>query len=102
MPDRPCSTYMTPQVPSVNMYGLRSNNGLRTRTIMNRPVGTTASADSTMAVWYILLSHGYFADLRGGAALPPIARLNRVIASFRSSRFSQIDQKSSQKLAWMM
>ena len=63
---------------------------------MKRPVGTTASADSTMAVWYILLSHGYFAALRGAGALPPMARLNRVVASFTSSLFSQIDQKSSQ------
>jgi len=41
---------VTPHVLSVNMYGLRAKNGLRTRTIMKSPVGTTASADRTMAV----------------------------------------------------
>src|SRR5688572_4968050 len=95
MPDRPCSTYMKPQVASLNMYGLRAKIGLRTRTIMKSPVGTTASADRTMAVWYILLSQGYFAALRGAGALPPIARLKRVVASCTSS-LGQQDVRSEE------
>ncbi len=50
MPDSPWSTYMKPHVASLNRYGFRENSGFWTRTIMNRPVGTTASADRTMAV----------------------------------------------------
>src|SRR4029450_1976759 len=102
MPDRPWSTYMTPHVVSLNRYGLRTNSGVSTRFIMKSPVGTVASAVKTMAVWYILLSHGYFAALRGAGALWPNALFKRVIASRASSLFNQIDQKSSQKLAWMM
>ena len=50
MPDSPCSTYITPHVVSLKRYGLRVKRGVSTRFIMNSPVGTVASADSTMAV----------------------------------------------------
>ena len=102
MPVRPWSTYIYPQTRSVNRYGLRMKNGVCTRFIMNRPVGTTASAESTMAVWYILLSNGYFPALRGAGASPPSARVVRARASRMSSRLIQIDQKSRKNVAWMM
>ena len=40
---------MKPQVLSLKRYGLRVKNGVRTRTIMNRPVATTDSPAATMA-----------------------------------------------------
>ena len=43
-------TYITPHVASLKSYGFRAKRGVSTRFIMNSPVGTAASADSTMAV----------------------------------------------------
>ena len=41
-PAKPCVTYVKPHVVSRNRYGLRTKNGVRTRTSMNRPVPITA------------------------------------------------------------
>src|ERR1700733_4161916 len=87
---------------SLNRYGFRVKNGVRTRFIMNRPVKVTESPARTMIRWYILFSIGYFANLRGAGAPLPVALSQRLLPSSISILSGQMDQKSIQKEAWMM
>src|ERR1035437_325286 len=101
-PANPCRTYIRPQVISPKTYGFRMKNGVLTRFIMNTPVIVTDKPAKTMMAWYILFSIGYFANFRGAGAFLPVARSQRLLASSMSIESGQMDQKSSQKDAWMM
>src|SRR5271167_4326777 len=96
-PASPCSTYIMPQVISLNRYGLRGKKIVRTRDIMNTPVTIAERPAAMMAAWYNLFSSGYLANLRGGGAGRPMNRRILLRASVISILSGQMDQKSSQK-----
>src|SRR5580692_10896994 len=96
-PARPCSTYIIPQVISLNRYGLRGKKIVRTRDIMRTPVTIADRPAAMMAAWYSLFSSGYFANFRGGGAGHPMNRRIRLRAWVMSILAGQRDQKSSQK-----
>src|ERR1700722_4202310 len=96
-PANPCSTYIKPQVMSVNRYGFRGKKIVRTRDIMKTPVRITDRPHKMMTPWKSLFSRGYLANFRGGGAGIPKKRRTLFQASSRSIRSGQIDQKSSQK-----
>src|SRR5271168_4652819 len=96
-PARPCSTYIIPQVVSLNRYGLRGKKIVRTRDIMKTPVTIADRPAAMMAAWYSLFSSGYLANLRGGGAGRHRNRRILLRASVMSILSGQMDQKSSQK-----
>src|SRR5580692_8831291 len=95
-PASPCSTYIRPQVMSLNRYGFRGKKIVRTRDIMKTPVRITDRPHKIMTPWKSLFSGGYLANLCGGGAGIPKNRRTLFQASSRSIRSGQIDQKSSQ------
>src|SRR6266498_2137413 len=101
-PASPWSTYIIPQVMSLNRYGLRGKKIVRTRNIMKTPVTIADRPAAMMAAWYILFSGGYFANLFGGGAGLPRNRCVLLHASRRSILSGQIDQKSRKNEAWKM
>src|SRR4029077_7248879 len=98
-PASPCSTYISPQVISLNRYGFRGKKIVRTRDIMTTPVRITDRPHKIMTPWKSLFSRGYLANLRGGGAGIPKKRRTLFQASSRSILSGQIDQKSSQREA---
>src|SRR6202034_623221 len=98
-PANPCSTYIRPQVMSLNRYGFRGKKIVRTRDIMKTPVRITDRPHKIMTPWKSLFSSGYLANFRGGGAGIPRNRRTLFQASSRSIRSGQMDQKSSQKEA---
>src|SRR5208282_2819381 len=101
-PASPCSTYIRPQVMSLNRYGFRGKKIVRTRNIMNTPVRITDKPHKMITPWKSLFSSGYLANFRGGGADIPKNRRTRFHASSTSVLSGQMDQKSSQKEAWKM
>src|ERR1035437_1094809 len=98
-PANPCSTYIRPQVMSLNRYGFRGKKIVRTRDIMKTPVRITDRPHNIMTPWKSLFSRGYLANFRGGGAGIPRNRRILFQASSRSTLSGQIEQKSSQKEA---
>src|SRR5271168_273606 len=98
-PANPCSTYIRPQVMSLNRYGFRVKKIVRTRDIMKTPVRITDRPHKIMTPWKSLFSKGYLANFRGGGASIPKKRRTLLTASSRSILSGQIDQKSNQKEA---
>src|ERR1700691_6667585 len=96
-PANPCSTYIRPQVISLNRYGFRGKKMVRTRDIMKTPVRITDRPHKMMTPWKSLFSSGYFANFRGGGADIPKNRRTLLWASCTSVLSGQIDQKSNQK-----
>src|SRR5260370_38587765 len=96
-PASPCSTYIMPQLMSLNRYGLRGKKIVRTRNIINTPVTIEDRPAARIAPWQSLFSKGYLANLSGGGADFPTNRSILLDVSRRSILSGQIDQKSIKK-----
>src|ERR1700678_1485653 len=98
-PANPCSTYIRPQVISLNRYGLRGKNMVRPRDIMKTPVRITDKPHKIITPWKCLFSSGYLANFRGGGEGIRKNRRPLFPAASAPDRSGQIAQKSSQKEA---
>ena len=101
MPVRPCRTYVYPQVTSLRKYGSRAKNGVRILGIMTQPVTMTAAPTTRIARWYSRFPSGYLPGFGPSTSCPSSRRIS-ALNSGMSRGPTQIDQKSSQKVAWMM